>query len=620
SDEEDNISSTKQTVEENQDHSTKTTSRRSRVTKKTSTDETSPVTSAWTAIEDKSEIEGDHDVEVSEEDEDELEDEGDSVDSDIEHLEFRPSTSPIRRRKGMTTETPPTPSPTKNIKKHSAPVSPDVSITADGEESISEPETPVRVRKPRAKKVIKSKEIIEDSDVEEESESERDKLIARESKQAENKISKQSRSAVVALKKKIVVSGTKFPSVPIEDADNNLFLRDDSPLSRSPKKKTKTTHLIESESEGSDDDNIDTRSADDPEVTPVSKITNRLNDSVLNSAKKPKAVVSKAAYKAQLKKFAIDLGLDSLRDFFYESLMDTYAEVYRLSEHFAMLRRSDLLVSIEYPIFGCRNSRGIQARELITTPKITSFIYNPARCDVKDFCLITPPKETVRSRRSYLVHASNNQRVAFLIVGGVALSSLLDLQPIGQSGYSNRSLSICPIAVEYSLAWNFFSRLLKVDRVSNYGGYANFSTFGIRDHNNKDMAGYKHQGYAPPPRTRNASAPVVVHTVGVDYEKSLLQVLKRGIDNGGLDSNSEVFNLSSKYGSLSSTIIPHNIETFVSLCAQGERYRGELPRDSLVAVLCAPNMFTHQDHTDLQFNLIGVVLLSAKYGQGTGTS
>lgn len=42
---------------------------------------------------------------------------------------------------------------------------------------------------------------------------------------------------VKVLNKKIVVSGSKFPSAPVEDADNNVFLDGGSPLQRSPKKK-----------------------------------------------------------------------------------------------------------------------------------------------------------------------------------------------------------------------------------------------------------------------------------------------------------------------------------------------------------------------------------------------
>ena len=42
---------------------------------------------------------------------------------------------------------------------------------------------------------------------------------------------------VKILDKKIVVSRSKFPSTPVEDADNNVFLDDSSPLQRSPKKK-----------------------------------------------------------------------------------------------------------------------------------------------------------------------------------------------------------------------------------------------------------------------------------------------------------------------------------------------------------------------------------------------
>ena len=43
--------------------------------------------------------------------------------------------------------------------------------------------------------------------------------------------------SVKVLDKKIVVSGSKFPSAPVEDAANNVFLDGGSLLQRSPKKK-----------------------------------------------------------------------------------------------------------------------------------------------------------------------------------------------------------------------------------------------------------------------------------------------------------------------------------------------------------------------------------------------
>ena len=49
--------------------------------------------------------------------------------------------------------------------------------------------------------------------------------------------SKATRTSVTVLDKKIVVKGTKFPSAPVEDVDNNVFLDGGSPLLRSPKKK-----------------------------------------------------------------------------------------------------------------------------------------------------------------------------------------------------------------------------------------------------------------------------------------------------------------------------------------------------------------------------------------------
>ena len=43
--------------------------------------------------------------------------------------------------------------------------------------------------------------------------------------------------AVKALDKKIVVRGTKFPSMPIEDAGNNPLLDHGTPATQCPKKK-----------------------------------------------------------------------------------------------------------------------------------------------------------------------------------------------------------------------------------------------------------------------------------------------------------------------------------------------------------------------------------------------
>ena len=49
--------------------------------------------------------------------------------------------------------------------------------------------------------------------------------------------SKAIRPSVTVLDEKIVVKRTKFPSTPVEDADNNVFLDSGYPLLRSPKKK-----------------------------------------------------------------------------------------------------------------------------------------------------------------------------------------------------------------------------------------------------------------------------------------------------------------------------------------------------------------------------------------------
>ncbi|KAI0083654.1 hypothetical protein BDY19DRAFT_910426 [Irpex rosettiformis] len=566
-----------------QDTAKDATPRPSQVTAKSNVDEKSLSGSTWSSIQEQSEVDDHSDVDVSEEEEDELADEGESVESEIEHLNFRPSTSPIRRRKGITVKTPPTPSPTKNAKKRynfdiPAPVSPEVDLPTDEEEQISEPITPTRGRKSRVKKIVKSKEIIEDSDIEEISESEHKRSVARKSKQTDNKTSVLSKSIVTAAKKKIVVSGTKFPKAPIEDADNNIFLDNTSSLQRSPKKKAKMTHVSDSEIESSDDDKKNKPDDIHPEDTPVSKITNKLNSSVLNSAKKPKPkkTMNKASYEAHLSKLAASLGLEPVNSFFCDALRHTYADINLSQVQEISLCFGDLIhwYCLRPILAGLGIQKGSKQEKdlvaLVTTPEISKFIYNPARCNIEDFRLFTPPKDTTGSRRAYLTRVSNIERLSFLVFGRVVSSSLLELQQMGQSGYSNRSVSLSPIPVEYTLLWSFFADLLKPERVNNFGGYVNFSTFGTRDYNERDAPGYRHQDAAPPPRPRAARAPVTVHRVGENHEDLLLQVLRKGIENGGLDSFSEVpvFNLTSFYGPTSSTAIPHDTETFISLCTQ----------------------------------------------------
>ena len=59
-------------------------------------------------------------------------------------------------------------------------------------------------------------------------------------RQEKSKVTTSNKGKGVSVKildKKILVRGSKFPSAPVEDADNNVFLDDNSPLQRSPKKK-----------------------------------------------------------------------------------------------------------------------------------------------------------------------------------------------------------------------------------------------------------------------------------------------------------------------------------------------------------------------------------------------
>ena len=64
------------------------------------------------------------------------------------------------------------------------------------------------------------------------------------------------------------------------------------------------------------------------------------------------------------------------------------------------------------------------------------------------------------------------------------------------------------------------------------------------------------------------------------------------------------------------------MDMLVEVCARAERFPGEIPDESLVGVLCVPSKRQHKEakHDDLQFNLVGIMLLATLYGRGLGHS
>ena len=59
--------------------------------------------------------------------------------------------------------------------------------------------------------------------------------------------------------------------------------------------------------------------------------------------------------------------------------------------------------------------------------------------------------------------------------------------------------------------------------------------------------------------------------------------------------------------------IPHALDRFVALCARHPRFVGEIPLDSLVGVICVPTKQPHQQHVDIGFNLLAVVVLATPF-------
>ena len=66
--------------------------------------------------------------------------------------------------------------------------------------------------------------------------------------------------------------------------------------------------------------------------------------------------------------------------------------------------------------------------------------------------------------------------------------------------------------------------------------------------------------------------------------------------------------------------MPNSLDMLVEVCARAERFTREIPDESLVGVLCVPSKRQHKEakHDDVQFNLVGIMLLATPYGQGAG--
>ncbi|KAI0727876.1 hypothetical protein BC629DRAFT_1447309 [Irpex lacteus] len=639
--------------------------------------------------------------EEDDEEEDQLEDEGEPVESDIgkvdsspDYVAFtRPSTSPVRgRRTGMTMTTPPTPSPKKNPRKRSAtPFSPeaDAAVTVKEEEDVdedafqAEPVTPVRRRKLKPKKVIKSEEFIEDSEIEEVSKTEHKRSVARKGKQTDDTLptlktpSRSKAPPVVVLDKKIKMPGSKFPSGPVVDPDSPFIVKD-SPPPQSPRKKMKMARQPSIDKEEDEPEEED--DAKNPEAalfpqTPVSKLTKQLNKSVLQSASKTarsksaqdkasnvmpsdsKAgesqnamaadsphssppptpppglpVAGSAEYRRLLQSMVKALGITANSDYFCPLLKNTYAHVDVSSLKALPLCNTtadmqwftlDNILLMAQIKEGSRQQKALV--KLVTTSQFTSYLFNPARCNVKDFKWIQPPTPAGGSRppRPYLGVAATREKALFLEFGIVDKSHLLELQLMGNGPWMNKNLQVCTIVTEYLLACSFYANYLpdKVERISNYGGYFNPSSFPT-------MPTLPVNGPAGTPgRPRSAPKPklpgvpvVVVHDIGTSGKHALYKVLEKAIDAGGVDAraNIPVFDLRSFYGSTASTDIPHSTETFLEMCGQAERYLKEIPLNSLIGLFCIPSAVRHTtggQHFDLSRNIVGIALLATPFNQ-----
>ncbi|KAI0336916.1 hypothetical protein BDW22DRAFT_1349537 [Trametopsis cervina] len=507
-------------------------------------------------------------------DEDQLAHEGDEVGSEIDRVSepdyvafTRPSTSPIRKSKGVTMNTPPTPSPkkqtrTRSLKRPARPsmdsndgdgdgdrgrhgnsattaVRDDASQkegdgVASDDEFVEIEATPSRRKSGRTRRPTKSAAYILDSDIEEfNPKQDTTKKTATATPRTRTAKSTE-RPAVTAIAHKISVPGLKKFPRPIEDAANNPLLdaKEEQSVLRSPKKKAKTVH-IPSESEGENDNsadgNEDVLNSEEDEyasvpdkgkgkqpATPVSKLSAKLNKSVLDSAKKEKM-------SRNLKDVPADTSVPPvvtpalpvvapvppvvapiLAPYPQDMLFATNAWRQRASP--SLLNTYGGLPIIQKLPICClcwdgwgvgTLDRMVQATSVtqepdrlraiamvISTSTVNPLIHNPARADWNHIVMNNLRREGQNKEYQYRVvyplntaHRGGDAPICFVFWGACITSNLVD-GTTTQSSWRLKTVAIAPIVIEWERTFAFLSYVMDFSTmfVPNFNQSLNFST------------------------------------------------------------------------------------------------------------------------------------------------
>ncbi|KAI0793098.1 hypothetical protein BC629DRAFT_1592999 [Irpex lacteus] len=432
-------------------------------------------------------------------------------------------------------------------------------------------------------------------------------------------------------------------------------VEDSPPVTPSPRKRAKTGPL---------DNHNDTAGISNPSdpVTPVSRITAKMNTSVLATPTKATVSSSSApahasasqggagrgrtatstspASRAEVMQDMVDalnLGTD-MRNHLCPSLQETYTNLPLLSrpviQHTCLSRIA--VNKLRVYLGFCHIPKDSELERaivsIVTTPWFGPLVYNPARADWRDLVLHTPVGGNPFTSRPYVAHVDAlHERTCAIVFGGVHKCRVVHEHELGNSGNMAKTAPISPLCIEWPRAFNTCSHVFDFTymHVPAWDGSIGFITRTKKKADNGSSDRWSTNPFLDTsPKTASTTQGVQsvdYHTVSGDKTEELNRKLRDILANNGLacDDDVPVYNLTQHYGAGASVSGIQTPDMFLARMAAAPLWQGEIPDTSFVGVLGIPNIYDRHRmndgsvHSDLRFTLVAVCVLATPFMQGS---
>ncbi|KAI0086716.1 hypothetical protein BDY19DRAFT_908132 [Irpex rosettiformis] len=401
------------------------------------------------------------------------------------------------------------------------------------------------------------------------------------------------------------------------------------PSTPSPKKKTKVYHAVDD----SEDNMMDN---EEVATTPVSRLTKKMDRNQLISPKKSSFKIRRLS-KDAMEDMVSSLHLPrDIKDHLCPSLYGSYDNLPLLSRVatqetcLSPIAINKLRVYLGYVHIQKDTEQEQAIVKLVTTPSFGPLVYNPARVNWQDFArhtLTSLASSSTYAPKPYISHfQAPNERVSFIIFGGVHNSSVVEERELGRSRNVVKTVPLSPLCLEWPRAFNFFSHVFDFTYmyVPAWDGSIGFMT---RSRKLDDTGSGTSNRFSSNPflNTSPKSSKITQGVRSVDYRNvqgdktAQLNNRLRGI----LGKSVPVYNMTQYYEAGTTTSEIQTPEMFMACMANAPLWEDEISDMSFVDVLAVPVLFDRHQmtdgsfHSDLRFNLVAVCLLAAPFMQAS---